>query len=114
MEAGAWGKGAGGARNVGRISESLASKLVMLPRRLLRPIPVRQCALDTLPDPMCTCKGALNELFLAGRNKGFFNKEPARRQNFLWSFPIKSFALLTVCGVSQMSCESYGLGWAQN
>lgn len=73
--------------------------LVMFPKRALRLIPVRQCDLDTLQGPMCTWKDALNELFLAGRNKSFLNKEPARQQSFLWSIPMKSFALLTVHGV---------------
>lgn len=48
---------------------------------------------------MCTWEGALSELFLAGRNKSFLNKEPARQQSFLWSIPVKSFALPTVLGV---------------
>lgn len=73
--------------------------LVMFPKRVLRLIPVRHCDLDTLQGPMCTCKGALNELSLAGRSKSFLNKEPARQQSFLWSIPMKSFALPTVHGV---------------
>lgn len=94
MEPGTWSLGYGGGgegrtRNVGRISGFL-SMISDVPQKVVRQFPVKQCDnLDTMQGPMCICKDALNELFLAGRNKGLLNKESARRLSFLWPFPIK-------------------------
>lgn len=120
MEPGTWrlgleGGGEGGARNVGRRKESLSMMSVVSPRKVVRQFPIKQCdGLDTMQGLICICKDALNELFLAGRNKGFLNKESARQQSFLWLFPMKWFAFLTVRGGEQMSCERYGCWCTQD
>jgi hypothetical protein len=88
LEAGAWGRGKSGARNVGRTSWSLS--IGDVPRDAVRPLPVKQCDdLDTMRDLLCICKDALNESFLPGRSKGCHNKESARQQSFLWPLPVK-------------------------
>lgn len=60
---------------------------VVSPRKVVRQVPITQCDnLDTMKELICMCKDALNELFLAGRNKGSLSKESARQQSFLWPF----------------------------
>lgn len=111
MEPGTWRLGLEGGGECGTgmwVGKRITFRdLVGSPRKVGRRFPVTQCDnLDTMQDLIWTCKDALNELFLAGRNKGFLNEESARQQSFLWPFPLKWFAFLTtVHGGEQMSFE---------